>query len=117
MGKNNISCKRIFGVTICKFANGQQITIPTDKRHGIPLDIYNSKKINKNTDLRKKIDVLNRKLNSPFLVREYDVEKHPSPDQVITIPTILIGNEIITDPNVNELTLLRKASFFSKRSQ
>ena len=112
MDKKDVRCKRIFGMTVCKFKNGQQITLPTNKKYGIPVTIYTSKKINLFPHLRKKIEKINKQLNKPFLIRELDVEKHPTPNSVMTIPTIVIGNEIITDPNFDKHVLLHKASLF-----
>lgn len=111
--QKNISCKRVFGMTICKFKNGQQITLPTNKKHGIPLTIYTSRKIDRYPHLKKKVNHINKRINKPFNVKELDVEDHPTPNRVMTIPTIMIGDQVITDPNFNTLTLLRKGSLFS----
>jgi hypothetical protein len=115
MMKKKVSCKKVFGITFCQFNSGQRVMVPTDKQHSIPLDIYDSKKISKNSDLTKKVNKINKRLNSLFLVRDYDVEKHPTPDQVIMIPTIMIGDEVITDTNVNEMMLLNKANVYLSR--
>jgi len=108
MKNETIFCKNAYNSIICSIDDYSPFILLQNKRNKIPLEIYITKNMDKKLKLSKKIKNINKKLQSPFLIHTFDVNKERT-NPILFVPSIIIDkNNIITDPNITETTLLWK---------
>lgn len=89
-----------------KFSN-EIITIPS---RSVDVDFYTSKKCPDCKSIESKLRKYNRQLNNLFNIKVIDVEKAPTPNYVLYIPTIDIQKRTIIGDSFDKSVLLKKAS-------
>lgn len=108
-------CKKTLGMTVCK-VRSTIIKIPVVEKNSIPAIIYTSDDCTICDDVTRKLKRVNKTINNILDVKKVDIERVPSPNVVISLPTILIGNQPIIGQYFNEGTVLEAASnIFNKR--
>lgn len=94
--------------------SNEKIFIPASKHKKIPVEVYISKKIPESADMVKRIRAVNKKLNNPFLIRTINVDFVRSPSNIINIPSISIGDIVITEKNITPKSVLRYVGIIQK---
>lgn len=109
-------CKRVLGHTICKFKNGNSVFLPISEKHAIPLSIYTAKDCRICKNMIPTVHRLNRSVGRIFAVKNVDVSTAQTSDQVISLPTVMVGDVILRDSDITKEMLIETAHrYFSKR--
>ena len=106
----DVECKRVFGQTYCRVsASGMTAMFPTSAKHGIPLNFYTSKTCPDNIckSTYKQLVKMNTELNNLYNIKVVQADKARTPAQVLTIPTILIGNQTIIGKDFDKISLIQ----------
>jgi len=110
-------CKKTMGFTICKMKNGNSTVIPITKKNSIPIQIYVSDECQICNKIEPKIKKLNKAMGNIFNITKINVKNTYTPNNVISLPTTIIGDIIIKNENINkDLLILSVKKFFSKPS-
>jgi hypothetical protein len=103
-----IKCKRMFGKTICTFKN-DIITLPIKNKGDIPLTIYTAKECSVCKKITPEIKKMNKNMGNLFSIEIKNVENSITPNSVISLPTIIVGNIPIRDSEITQRLLLEAA--------
>jgi hypothetical protein len=102
------SCKHVFGTTVCKMRSGL-IQIPSASRGAIPLRIYTAKECTVCKDVTEIAKKANKSAGGIFGIEILDVDKVPTLNAVISLPTMIVGNRPVIGKYVTEENILTAA--------